>query len=244
MTPADLREIAVQLREFLTVLRARWKIVLACTLIVVGAAAGVTYTETPIYTSQARFFLQARDQSNSPDSLGTYVVTKEDLNTYVAVLGSPAVLDPLRERLDLAPGTPIDVIAEVSAEASILNVTARSADPQLAADIANEVGPQLADVADQFSVLLATTQQQVEATTVSPANVASSPTSPDIPRNLALAGLAGLCLGIGLAFVRHALDTKVRSEADLRGSCESPCGIFSFWTSSMNLRRFQRKFVY
>ncbi len=212
----------MQLRDFLTVLRVRWRIVITCALVVVGAAAWVTYTETPVYTSQARFFLSAEDLSTGDDSRGTYVVTTEDLNTYVAVLGSPAVQNPLRRRLDLPQGTPIDVSAAVSGQASILDVTARSSDPQLAADIANAVGPQLADVAGQFSVLLTASNAVVKSTTISPAGPAATPTSPNVPRNLALAGLAGLFLGLGLAFVRHALDTKVRSESDLRSLSTSP----------------------
>ena len=145
----------------MVVLRARWRIVLAGIVVVLAATTAVTLNETPIYTSEARFFLQAVDQAKGGENLGTYVVTVEDLNTYVAVLSSPAVLDPLRERLALPPGTPVDVSAAVSEEASILTVTARSDDPQLAADIANAVGPQLAEVADQFSVLLAAYQAEI-----------------------------------------------------------------------------------
>ena len=212
----------MQLRDFLVVLRARWRIVLAGIVVVLAATTAVTLNETPIYTSEARFFLQAVDQTKVGENLGTYVVTTDDLNTYVAVLSSPAVLDPLRERLGLPPGTPVDVSAAVSEEASILTVTARSDDPQLAADIANAVGPQLEEVADQFSVLLAAYQAEIEATTISPAGPSAAPTSPDVERNLALGGLAGLMLGVGLAFVRHTLDTKVRTEADLKSLSPSP----------------------
>jgi capsular exopolysaccharide synthesis family protein len=220
--PSRRRENLMQLRDFLVVLRARWRIVLAGVVVVLAATTAVTLSETPVYTSEARFFLQGVDQSKGDGNLGTYIVTTEDLNTYVAVLGSPAVLAPLRERLGLPPGTPVDVSASVSEEASILTVAARSSDPQLAADIANAMGPQLAEVADQFSVLLAASQAEIEATTITPAGPSATPTSPDLKRNLALGGLAGLMLGVGLAFVRHTLDTKVRAEADLKLLSPSP----------------------
>ena len=84
-----------------------------------------------------------KDSQKSADSRGTYVGTKADLNTYVAVLGPPAVMDPLREKLSLGPGTPLDVMVHVAGRSSILNVTVRSADPERAAEIANAVGPQL-----------------------------------------------------------------------------------------------------
>jgi capsular exopolysaccharide synthesis family protein len=212
----------VSLRDFLLVLRARWRVIVAGTLLVVAATAAVTLTTTPMYTAHARFYLAAKDTSKDPENRGTYVVTTADLNTYVAVLSSPAVTDPLRERLGLPPGTPIDVSASVAEEASILDVTARSSDPQRAADIANAVGPQLADVADEFSVLLQATGNEVRATTISPATTPAAPTSPDVTRNLLLGVLAGLCLGTGLAFVRHTLDTKVRSDADIKALSSNP----------------------
>jgi capsular exopolysaccharide synthesis family protein len=212
----------MSLRDFLTVLRARWRVVVASILLVVAASAAVTLSMTPIYTAQARFYLSADDTSKKSENRGTYVVTTEDLNTYVAVLSSPAVTVPLRQRLGLPRDTPIDVSAEVSGKASILDVTARSADPAQAAAIANGVGPQLADVAAQFSALLQATGQTVTATTVAPAVTPGEPSSPDLTRNLLLGAFAGLCLGLGLAFLRHTLDTKVRSDADVKTLSQSP----------------------
>ena len=209
------------LREFLYVLRSRWKTVVATTLIVVAAAAAVTLRQTPQYTANARFYLAAESKTPKGDT-GTFVVTTSDLKTYVAVLGSPSVINPLRERLGLPPNTPIDVTASVDGQTSILNVSATSTDPNRAARIANATGPQLAAVAGKFSALLRASGQEVRSTTIAPAVPPSSPSSPDVTRNLTLAALAGLFLGIGLAFVRHALDTKVRSESDIRAFSDSP----------------------
>jgi tyrosine-protein kinase len=211
----------VQFRDFLLILRARWMTVLVSILVVLGASAAVTLTTTPIYTASARVYLAA--QSTSSDAKdGTYVITVKDLNTYVAVLGSPAVQDPLRQRLGLPPGYPLDISAEVSDTASILDITARSSDPRLAADIANAVGPQLASVAVKFSTLLASAGQQVQATAIAPAVPPSSPTSPNTKANLLLGVLFGLLVGVGLAFVRHSLDTRVRDERDVASVSKSP----------------------
>ncbi|MBK6886547.1 MAG: hypothetical protein IPH03_08905 [Tetrasphaera sp.] len=58
--------------------------------------------------------------------------------------------------------------------------------------------------------------------TITSASVPGLPTTPDVRRNLALGILIGLALGVGLAMVRHALDTKVRGEADLKAASDRP----------------------
>ena len=211
----------VKLRDFLLVLRTRWLIVVGCILVVTGVAAALTYTQTPLYTAQAKFYLAAKPNSSVKDSFA-YVVTPADLNTYVAVLGSPVVMEPLRRNLGLPPGTPINVSASTTGETAILQVTAVDADPVLAAKVANGTGDALAEAADEFTTLLRDSGTEIEATTVTPATVPSAPTSPNPPRNLLLGAFAGLLVGIGIAFVRHTLDTKVREEADIRPFSKEP----------------------
>jgi hypothetical protein len=48
------------------------------------------------------------------------------------------------------------------------------------------------------------------------------PTSPDVRRNLVLGILVGLALGVGLAMIRHALDTKIRTENDVQAASDRP----------------------
>ncbi len=212
----------MQLTEFLTVLRTRWKIIVACIVLAVLAAAAYTAITPPVYTAQARIYLSAENSGSSQGQGGVYVLTNDDLDTYVSILDTQAVLNPLRKELGMDRGEPIDVEATVPGNTSILNITARSSDPKEAAAVANEVGPQLGEVAGKFSTLLASSGRKVVSTPIQPASVPSSPTSPDPVRNVGLALLAGLVLGVGLALLRHALDTKVRSEADIKAVSEAP----------------------
>lgn len=211
----------VTLREFLRVMRRRWRIVALCTLVVVAVAALVTMQQPRSYTARSSFYLQTTAQSSNANN-GIAVITAQDLNTYVAVLGSPPVIEPLRRRLGLPAGYPINVSATVNPSASILNVTAVDSDPRRAAAIANATGPQLAEAAATFSPLLKSSGQAVAATTISPAGVPASPTSPNVTRNIELAALAGLLLGVAFALMRNVFDTKVRGEGDLQTVSDSP----------------------
>lgn len=213
----------MQLSDFFGVIRTRWRLVVACVVLAVLAAAALSLFTKPVYEARARIYLSAERGASGPNSSGgVFALTSDDLDTYVSILNTPAVLDPLREELDLAPGHPINVSAEVTGSTSILNITARSSDPKEAAAIANEVGPQLGAVAGEFSTLLKSSGQKVVSTPIQPATTPSRPTSPDPVRNIGLGLMAGLVLGIGLAFLRHALDTRVRGEEDIRAHSDAP----------------------
>ena len=213
----------MQLSEFLSVLRLRWKLIAAAVLLAVMAAAALTFTTTPVYQASARIYLSAERASTAANpGGGLFVLTNDDLETYVSILDTPAVLDPLRRELGMAPGHPVSASASVTGNTSILTVVARSSDAQEAADVANEVGPQLAKVAGKFSTLLASSGQQVVSSPIQPATAPARPVSPDPVRNIGLGLLSGLVIGVGLAFLRHALDTKVRGEGDIQAYSDAP----------------------
>ena len=212
----------MQFSEFVGVLRRRWLIIVTCVVLAVLAAVAVTLLATPVYTAQARIYLSAENDSSKRGAQGVFVLTSEDLDTYVSILNTPAVLGPLREELGMSPDEPIDVEAQVTGSTSILNITARSDNPEEAAAVANEVGPQLGAVAGEFSTLLASSGQKVVSTPIQPATAPSTPSSPDPVRNIALALLAGLVLGVGLALLRSALDTRVRTEQDIKTLTDAP----------------------
>ena len=211
----------MSIRDLLGVIRTRWRLIAFCMLVVVGATAATTIVTTPVYEATARIYLETEKAVDNRPS-GSYAITQKDLNTYVAILGSPAVQDPLRERLGLAPGSELNVSATVAELTNMLDVRAQSSNPELAAAVANTAGPVLAESAQRFSPLLANNNQAVKATAVTPAVVPGAPISPNVKTNLALALLAGLIVGVGVALVRHMSDTKVRGEDDIRELSDRP----------------------
>lgn len=203
------------LRDFLMILRVRWRTIVASMLLVLGAAVATTLTTTPSYTASTRVFLSTQN--------GGHIVAAKDLDAYVAVLGSPEVLESLRVELGLVPGAPVDVSANVLGSSSMLDITANASDPRLAAAIANAVGPQLAKLTTgKFSPMLAYPGLAIRATEVTPASVPGSPASPNVIRNVLLGLMTGLVMGVGLAFIGYSLDTKVRDESDVKALSDRP----------------------
>ena len=55
----------MELRDYLKVIRRRWRVIVASLLIVVAAASLLTLRMTPEYTSESRLFVSTSDQSAS-----------------------------------------------------------------------------------------------------------------------------------------------------------------------------------
>ena len=215
----------VTFREFLGVLGARWRIIAVSLLAVIAAAAVQTMVTPAVYTASAKIFLSATQPpgAGTNNQVVTYALSADDLARYIDVLNAPSVIEPLRDRLGLEPGTPIAVSAEVGQTSNVMTITATGGSPELIARIANTAGPVLAEVATKkFSPLLAANGQSVEATPIAPATVPTEPVSPNAKRNLMLGALLGLALGIGLALLRHTFDTKVRTEDDVKALSNRP----------------------
>jgi capsular exopolysaccharide synthesis family protein len=214
----------VTFREFLSVLVARWRIIALTLLTVIAATAVQTMLTPAVYTASAKIYLSATQppQANG-QKVGAYAIGANDLATYVDVLTAPAVVGPLRERLGLQPNAPLNVSADVSQTSNMMTITATDGDPVTAAAIANAAGPILAEVATKkFAPLLAANGQAVQSEIIAEAGVPSAPTSPNAKRNLMLGGLLGLALGIGLALLANALDTRVRNEDDIKALSTRP----------------------
>ncbi|MEO7447831.1 MAG: Wzz/FepE/Etk N-terminal domain-containing protein, partial [Humibacillus sp.] len=192
------------IRELLSVLAARWRII-ALTLMTVVAATAVQTMLTPsVYTATAKIYLAASKPVSTTDGKqtggGVYAISASDLATYVDVLTAPAVIDPLKQSLGLDLRAPLSVSADVSQTSNMMTITATSGDPVMAANIANGAGPILAKIAtEKFSPLLAANGQSVQSETIAQAQTPGGPTSPNGKRNLMLGALLGLVLGIGLA---------------------------------------------
>ena len=184
----------MQFRDFLGVLRARWRTIAACALIVLGATAAYTLTLTPSYTATAPDLLLG----DLPGHRGHPVAGRlrhhqsgpQHLHRGAALAGRhrPAA----RPSSACRAGAALNLSASVPPQASVLDITAVDGTAEGAARIANAVGPQLARVAAKFSPLLASAGQTVEATTITPAVAPDAPFSPNVKRNLALGLLAGI----------------------------------------------------
>lgn len=209
----------MQISELLAILRVRWRIILATLLVVVGVTALVTIRTPPTYESHTRVYLSAQGEQGS---VNLYQMPAAELDTILEVAQSPVVLTPVREELGLAPGQILSVRASASTGTPLIDINVSARTGEAASQVATAVAHKLAEVSPNFSQMLAGSSGDVQAQTIVAPSTPSTPSSPNVGRNLALAVLAGLLLGIGFAVLRHNLDTRVRSAKDLAAMTGRP----------------------
>ena len=211
------------LRAYLQILLKRWRIVVACTVLVLGAAATLTYLTPPTYAANATAFVSISQAGTADASIyQSSQFAMQRVKSYTEVVRSPDVLQPVINRLDL-PMTVGDlrqvVAAENPVDTVLIKVSATDGDPRRAQAIANAVSDQLGLVIERLETPREGGQSPVKVTTTVPSQTPQFPISPRIPLNMALGLLAGLALGVIVAVIREQQDTTVKGDEleDLTG---------------------------
>lgn len=129
---------ALELRDYLAVLRRRrWTAVLTAT-VVLGVVVAVTLWQVPMYESSVRLLPDPAPAGEGDGGQGP-VTDQRLLATEVEVMASAAVAERVAERLDLQ--VPPDALAQalqtrIVGETNVVEITARSPSPDRAAELA------------------------------------------------------------------------------------------------------------
>jgi succinoglycan biosynthesis transport protein ExoP len=215
----------VELGDYLDILRRRWLGVLIIALATLALASAVTLAMPKKYTATTRLFIAVAGGQSVTDLAQGSNFAEKQMSSYAEVATSPRVLGPVIQQLGLQT-TPKElsesVEATVPVNTVILEISATDLDPSRAAQIANAVGRELANAASELSPAKEDGTKAVVATTIAEAEVPDKASSPKIVQNLGIGLILGLLLGLGVAVLRHVLDTKVRNENDVRALTASP----------------------
>ena len=221
----DSGERAVELGDYLDILRRRWLGVLIIVLTTLALASAVTLAMPKKYTATTRLFIAVSGGQSATDLAQGSNFAEKQMSSYAEVATSPRVLAPVITQLGL-PTTPKDLAESVEATVPvntvILEISATDPDPTRAAQIANAVGQELTKAAGELSPQKEDGTEAVQATSIADAEVPDKASSPKILQNLGVGLILGFLLGLGVAVLRHVLDTKVRNEDDVRTLTGSP----------------------
>jgi capsular polysaccharide biosynthesis protein len=186
----------VEPREFFDILRNRWLSIVTITLLTLASVAAMTLMMPKSYTASTRVFFAVSGDSVSALAQGSTFVEKH-MASYAEVATSPEVLNKVVEQLGLST-TAVKLAdsmeASVPVDTVIIEIAVTDRDPRQAARIANAVGTELSKAAGDLTTGLGNGIEAVRATTLTIAEVPTSPSSPNILRNLGV-GLLGIPFG-------------------------------------------------
>lgn len=205
----------MDLRDYLDILRARWRLIIVTTLLGVMAAATASMLATPMYTATTTTFVSVNGgdasvgtalQGNlfAQDRVKSYVGvgTADDvMSTVIEDLGLPLSPSQLAGKVDL--NNPIDTVT--------LEISATDPNPALAQSIANSTAQALGTKVAELEQPAAGGAPLVTISTTDEAPLPASPSSPRTMINLALGFLVGLAIGVGAAVLLETLDTRIKS---------------------------------
>jgi polysaccharide biosynthesis transport protein len=207
----------VELKDYIRVIRKRWQIIVAVTLVVVAGAALATALSPKIYQAQTRLFVSTAGSSDSGALLSGSNFTQQRVKSYADVITTPNVLDPVIQTLGLnttAAKLGAQITATVPLDTVLIEVAVTNTDPRIAAEVADSVGKQFTRTVADLESVTKGQSSPVKVTVVSAPTVPTTPISPKPTRNLALGVVLGLLLGLGLALLRDLLDTTIKVEKD------------------------------
>jgi capsular exopolysaccharide synthesis family protein len=217
-----------------SVVRRRWTLVLALT--VLGAVASLAWVsqQAPTYTASTTLFFSPSSGSTASELNQGTAYTQNLVRSFAQVANAEQVLGPVVRQLDLDT-TPArlarSVTAQTAPDSLLLTITVVGAEPRLVARTADAVAEELTNVVAELSPVSRTTERTIKVTTVAEAQVPEGPTNRRLL--VLLAGpLLGLLLGVGVAGLRELLDDRVRTARqvrdvtglDLLGTVEGPAG--------------------
>ncbi|MCY1717625.1 polysaccharide biosynthesis tyrosine autokinase [Microbacterium sp. SL62] len=215
----------MELSDYIRILRKNWLVILVLTAVGLGAATAFTLTRTPTYESSSTIFVSTQGGSTTAELQQGSNFTQARINTYVGLVATPAVLDPVISSLGLSTTAELlakDVKASAALNSTLITISVSDSDPETASEIANETAVSLSTVVPQLEPAVDGGASPVRLTRVSAAQPALQPTAPNVPLNLILGVVLGLAVGVGVAVLRTTLDNRVRTPRDAEQITHAP----------------------
>jgi capsular polysaccharide biosynthesis protein len=204
-------EYPLHLGDLLRVVWRRSWVIALVAIISAGAAVGFSLLQTPQYEASIKVLIGQNEAAGTSSNLGQDIQGLQMLTqTMAEVVHTRTVAEAVIQDQDLhtnSTGLLDNMSVEQAAETQIIEVSYEDPSPEQAQQIASAIGRVFSQQVSEFS----TSANAVSATVVEQAALPDNPVSPQPIRNGLLALMAGLVLGLVLAFLLEYRDDSWRS---------------------------------
>ena len=202
--------------DFVRLTRAYVWVLIGCTVLGALLMVAKTTREPVLYSATSAGLVQVGQATTAPEEQGNAQLAEDKANLYAYLVSKTPVAERVVEDLGLdVPPTSIAgrFSATVDASVNAVTVTAIGSTPEEARDLANAVIEAVVAYAQEVETGEANPRQAplTRIVPVEPAQLPSSPSSPDY-RDAALKGaLGGLGLAYAVLIARRLIDRRIRS---------------------------------
>ncbi|MCT2140676.1 polysaccharide biosynthesis tyrosine autokinase [Dietzia cinnamea] len=208
----------MDLRDLLSVLRARWIVIVAATLIGGLLALGTSLLTPPSYQAKVQFYVTVAGGDSAAAAYQGSLGAQQRVQSYAALVKST---DITRQVVDAAGAelTPAQVAENTTASADaktvLLNIAVTDSDPERALSLAEGFGEVLPEAINQLETPDGGGPALAKLTVVNPPALPTTPVAPKTEQNVAIGIVLGLLGGIGLVLLINTLDRRVKSKDQL-----------------------------
>lgn len=231
MQPEQMAQPAdngITLMDLLRIIHRHLVTALISFVVVFAAVAAYTFLVPPTYSSTAQVLVTADSQIigdtgnfSNLSSSSSYI--NNQIQSYPTLATTESVLDPVISDLGLDMTTEelADKLSVTNpTNTAFVNVTASDGEAAQSAKIANAVVESLMDVVE--TSLYDTNKSPVKISQVQTAKEPTSPSSPNVPLNLAIGLVAGVVVGVLMALLKDLMSTRIEESRDLQDIIDAP----------------------
>lgn len=216
----------MELRDYLRILRKRWIIIVALTLVGIAGAAGTTILTTPMYRSSTLVYVQVQSSGSIGELAQGSNFVQSQVKSFAEVVSTPRVLSSAVKSLGLDQ-TAEELSTSVTANAPLdtvnIEITVTRPNAQEAAEIANAVTASFKQTVGEITTSSGINPaSQVSVSVLRDATASTVPISPNTRLYLTIGFIAGLVAGLSIAILREILDTRIRGERDVAAITSAP----------------------
>jgi receptor protein-tyrosine kinase len=210
--------VALNLQDFVKLLRARWVSVCLTTLIGILGAVAVTLLTTPLYQASTRLFVSTSAGSSVTEMYQGNLFSQQRVDSYAELIMGETLAQRTIDKLGLdmtAGKLQENIKAAGKADTVLISVQVLDESPVRARDIANTLSDEFVAMVRELETPENGATPDARVVVEQRASIPDSPVVPKTMRNIA-AGLGlGLLLGIGFAVLRDVLDNTVKDRETL-----------------------------
>lgn len=207
-------EETISIKELFLILRKRIWLIIVSTVISVATGAILSfYIITPTYQTSTQLLVNHTSNPEAQFSYGDIQTNLQLINTYSVIIKSSAILDLVRDELDLKITTnALNEKISVSSQqdSQVVNIVVQEENPNTAVLIANKT-------AEIFQREIIKIMNVDNVTILAKAEMGETPNQvkPQPILNIAISFVIGFMVGVGMVFLQEYLDNTVKSERDI-----------------------------